>query len=238
MIRTLIVEDDFRVAELHQSYTERVPGFTVVGTAANGDEAIQLVSRRLPDLILLDIYLPDMSGLDVIRHLRQPDQPAVDIIAITAAKEVQALRGAMQGGVVNYLVKPFRFATFEQRLRNYALARDRLSRTGEADQGVIDRIFSLLHTPQGEDLPKGLSPTTLELVLSAMRKSEAPVSAEEIAARAGVSRVTARRYLGHLTDVGRVELRLRYGGPGRPEHRYRMVTPGGTDAATRRRRAP
>jgi response regulator of citrate/malate metabolism len=238
MIRTLIVEDDFRVAELHQSYTERVLGFTVVGTAATGDEAIQLVRQRLPDLLLLDIYLPDMSGFDVIRHLRQPDHPPVDIIAITAAKEVEALRSAMQGGVINYLVKPFLFATFEQRLRNYALARDRLSRTGETDQGVIDRIYSLLHTPRSDDLPKGLSAATFELILSAMRTCDTPVSAEEIAGRAGVSRVTARRYLDHLTETGQVELRLRYGGPGRPEHRYRMVTPSGTDGATRRRRAP
>jgi len=236
MIRTVIVEDDFRVAELHRTYTERVPGFAVVGTAATGEEAIHIVSRLLPDLVLLDIYLPDMSGIEVIRRLRQPGHPPVDIIAITAAKEVEALRAAMQGGVIHYLVKPFRFATFEERLRNYATARQRLARLGEADQREIDRVFSLLRTSGSEELPKGLSPATLELVTQALREADEPVSAEEIATRAGVSRVTARRYLDHLTQSGQVELRMRYGGPGRPEHRYQMVRPAVRPAAARPRR--
>src|SRR5438132_8387648 len=204
MIRTVIVEDDFRVAQLHRTYTERVPGFAVVGTAATGEEAIHIVSRLLPDLVLLDIYLPDMSGIEVIRRLRQPGHPPVDIIAITAAKEVEALRAAMQGGVIHYLVKPFRFATFEERLRNYATARQRLARLGEADQREIDRVFSLLRTSGSKELPKGLSPATLELVTQALREADEPVSAEEIATRAGVSRVTARRYLDHLTQSGQV----------------------------------
>lgn len=222
MIRTLVVEDDFRVAQLHQQYAERVPGFTVVGIAATGAQALEMVERLEPDLVLLDIHLPDMSGIDVIRSLRQPGRPATDIIAITAAREVETLRAAMQGGVVHYLVKPFRFAAFEERLRSYAAARTRLGRLAEADQQEVDRLFALLRTSSREQLPKGLSQATLELVLRTLDRGGA-LTADAVAASAGLSRVTARRYLDHLAQAGRVELSLKYGAPGRPEHRYRLV---------------
>ncbi len=224
MIRTVVVEDDFRVAELHRAYTERVQGFSVVGTATTGAEAVALVARARPDLVLLDIHLPDISGIEVIRRLREPLGHPVDIIAITAAKEVETLRAAMQGGVLHYLVKPFRFAAFEERLRSYAAARERLAHLDEADQREIDRLFALLRSSGAvEDLPKGLSPATLALVVRALRDAGGAISAEEVAAAAGLSRVTARRYLDHLAQVGQVEVRMRYGGPGRPEHRYALM---------------
>ncbi|HEV7678853.1 MAG TPA: response regulator [Candidatus Dormibacteraeota bacterium] len=222
MIRTLVVEDDFRVAELHRDYTERVPGFTVVGTATTGAEALALAATLSPDLLLLDIHLPDISGIEVIRSLRQRGQ-AADVIAITAAKEVETLRAAMQGGVVHYLVKPFRFAAFGERLRTYATARERLSRLSEADQREVDRLFALLRSGAAEELPKGLAPATLDLVVRALRSAGSAISAEDVATAAGLSRVTARRYLDHLAQKGQVELRMRYGGPGRPEHRYQLI---------------
>src|SRR3979409_1089935 len=113
MIRTLVVDDDFRVADLHWVYVDRVQGFTVAGRAGTGAEALQRVDRLRPDLVLLDIYLPDMSGLEVLQRLRDDDHPAVDVITITAAREVDSLRAAMRGGVVHYLIKPFLFAPFE-----------------------------------------------------------------------------------------------------------------------------
>ncbi len=222
MIRTLVVEDDFRVAELHRVYTERVPGFAVVGTAATGAQALDMVERLAPDLLLLDIHLPDMSGIDVMRHLRRPGH-SPDVIAITAAREVETLRAAMQGGVVHYLVKPFRFSAFDERLRSFAAARERLTRLAEADQRDVDRLYLLLRSGAAEQLPKGLSPATLDLVLRAL-ESAGSTTAEKVAALSGLSRVTARRYLDHLAKSGRVELTMRYGGPGRPEHRYRLLT--------------
>jgi response regulator of citrate/malate metabolism len=166
VIRTVIVDDDFRVAALHKAYTERVPGFSVVGEARTGEDALALVDRVKPDLVLLDIYLPDMSGLDVLRALREEGRPDLDFIAITAARDVQTLRSAITGGVVHYLVKPFRFAALEEKLQSFAAARKRLSGLREADQAEVDRIFSLLRSA-GPDttLPKGLSLTTLEVVV-------------------------------------------------------------------------
>lgn len=223
MIRTLVVDDDYRVAELHSAYVGRVPGFALVGRAHSGGEALAKVDELHPDLILLDIYLPDISGLEVLQRLREGgDRSDVDVISVTAARDVDSLRSAMRGGVVHYLIKPFRFAAFEEKLSSYAAARERIRRLTQADQSDVDRIFSALRT-ENEPLPKGLSDTTLELVLGALRGSGQGLAAASIADLAGVSRVTARRYLDHLCRLGKAELTMRYGGPGRPEHRYRLL---------------
>src|SRR6202171_2397724 len=113
MIRTLIVDDDFRVAALHRAYVEKVPGFTVVGEAGTGAEALRLIAQAKPDLVLLDIYLPDISGLDVMRTIRESGASRVDVIAITAARDVESLRDARHGGVVHSLLKPFRFGALQ-----------------------------------------------------------------------------------------------------------------------------
>jgi two-component system CitB family response regulator len=210
------------VADLHCAYVERVDGFTVVGRAHTGAAALQAVERLGPDLVLLDIYLPDMSGLDVLQRLREEDRP-VDVISVTAAREVDALRAAMRGGVVHYLIKPFLFATFEEKLLSYAGARERMVRLGQAEQGDVDRIFGALRTVHNEPLPKGLSDTTLDLISQALSRSRSGLAAAAVADAAGVSRVTARRYLDHLCQLGKAELTMRYGSPGRPEHRYRLI---------------
>jgi response regulator of citrate/malate metabolism len=224
MIRTLVVDDDFRVAELHCAYVERVKGFSVAGRASTGAEALESVDRLRPDLVLLDIYLPDMSGLDVLQRLREDGQHAVDVISITAAREVESLRSAMRGGVVHYLIKPFLFATFEEKLLSYAAAHDRMIHLAKAEQGDVDRIFSALRSTHNEPLPKGLSDVTLDLILQALGRSQSGLAAAAVADAAGLSRVTARRYLDHLCQLGKAELTMRYGGPGRPEHRYRLLT--------------
>ena len=224
MIRTLVVDDDFRVADLHCAYVDRVPSFQVVGRAHMGGEALHSVERLQPDLVLLDIYLPDMSGLEVLQRLREDEKTPVDVIAITAARDVDSLRAAMRGGVVHYLIKPFLFSTFEEKLLSYAAARDRITRLARAEQGDVDRIFGALRTARAETLPKGLSDATLELIVAALGRSRSGLPATAVADEAGVSRVTARRYLDHLCQLGRAELTMRYGGPGRPEHRYRLVT--------------
>jgi response regulator of citrate/malate metabolism len=224
MIRTLVVDDDYRVADLHCAYVERVSGFAVAGRAHTGGEALRGVDELRPDLVLLDIYLPDISGLEVLQQLREDDHPPVDVISITAAREVESLRAAMRGGVVHYLIKPFLFATFEEKLLSYAAAHARMTRIGQAEQTDVDRIFSALRTARNEPLPKGLSDATLDLIVQALGQSQSGLAAAGVAEAAGVSRVTARRYLDHLCQLGKAELTMRYGGPGRPEHRYRLMT--------------
>jgi len=220
-IRTLIVEDDFRVAEIHRGFIERLGSFSVVGVAHTAQDALDRADRDHPDLVLLDIYLPDRSGLEVLRELHATGRPPVDVIAITAANDVETLRSALQGGVVHYLVKPFQFNTFREKLESYAALRSRLGAVKEVDQQEIDELYATLRAGSPAELPKGLSPATLTLVARTLRESESDLSAEEVAERMGVSRVTSRRYLDRLARSGVVGVTMRYGKAGRPEHRYR-----------------
>jgi response regulator of citrate/malate metabolism len=219
-VRTLIVDDDVRVAEIHKSYVERVDGFAVAGVANRGTEALRRVLEDQPDLVLLDIYLPDLGGLEVCRRLRAAGN-LVDVIAVTAARDVDTVKGVVGLGVAQYLVKPFAFATFRDKLERYAAYRQRADKGGEAGQQEIDAMLGELRTPGATPLPKGLSKETLELVARTLKDAETPLGAVETAEQAGLSRVTARRYLEHLVSANQAELELKYGRSGRPEHRYR-----------------
>lgn len=224
MIRTLVVDDDFRVANLHAEYVTRVPGFEVAGKAQSGIEALEQVDRVHPDLMLLDFYLPDLSGLEVLQRLRDEPYPSIDVIAVTAARDVGSLQSAMRGGVVHYLIKPFRFAALEEKLTSYAAARARLARMNSADQGEIDRVFAALRSSRRTELPKGLSDATLELIIQTLDRSASGLTAAAVADAAGLSRVTARRYLDYLCQLSMAGVTMRYGGPGRPEHSYQLLT--------------
>lgn len=225
VIRTLIVDDDYRVAAIHRGFMERLPSFTVVGVAHTAADALAQAERERPDLVLLDIYLPDRSGLDVLRELHSTGRPPVDVIAITAANDVETLRSALQGGVIHYLVKPFQFNAFREKLESYAALRSRLGTVREVDQSEIDELLATLRSSSSPALPKGLSPATFALVARTLRGVDGDLSAEEVADRTGVSRVTSRRYLDRLARTGLVEVTMRYGRTGRPEHRYRWSQP-------------
>ena len=221
MIRTLVVDDDFMAASVHRDFTERVPGFEVVGEATTGAETLRLVAELRPDLVLLDIYLPDLSGIDVLRHLRATRQQHVDVIAITSAKDVNVLREAMHLGVVHYIVKPFTFTTLSERLQTYATLKTRLDRLDQAEQSEIDRLYSLLRTfGSDKSLPKGISAPTLAHVVDVLRDAGEGLSSAELAERSTLSQGIARRYLKFLADSGMVDLTLRYATVGRPEHVY------------------
>jgi response regulator of citrate/malate metabolism len=222
VISTLIVEDDFHVATIHAAYVRRVRGFDVCGHAATLATARAEIARLSPALVLLDLYLPDGHGLDLVREvLEQADRP--DFLVITAARDMASVRAAMQLGTVHYLVKPFRFAQLEERLNTYRNLHARLDRIVEAEQHEVDALYGLLRGPA--PLPKGQSAPTMARIRERLRASAEELSAGEIAASIGVSRSTAQRYLSELARQGAVELRLHYGAAGRPEHRYRIATP-------------
>jgi len=214
VIRVLIVEDDFRVAQVHVAFARRVAGFRVVGTARTGREARDLVEQARPDLLLLDTYLPDESGLDLLRDLD------VDTIMLTAASDAASVRTAFARGALNYLVKPFTAEQLGERLTAYQHYRTYLARDRGLGQEHIDRAVRLLHDGDRPVTPKGQSPVTFRLVADVLRTATEPRSAAEIAAELGIARATAQRYLAALAQSGSAQMTLRYGTSGRPEHLY------------------
>ncbi|HET9172083.1 MAG TPA: response regulator [Actinospica sp.] len=225
-IRTLVVDDDFRVARIHAAFVERTEGFEVAGVAHGAEQAIAMMDEVRPDLVLMDVYLPDGDGLGVVRAFAERhDHP--DFVIITAARDVATVRAAMQVGAVYYLVKPFGFQALHDRLVSYRDLRARMADLSEeADQSDVDALFGMLRGPapiQAEQPAKGHSAPTLELVRNAVRAAEGDISAAEVAEQVGVSRPTAQRYLTYLAQHGVVRLQLRYGATGRPEHRYTLA---------------
>lgn len=225
MIRTLIVDDDALTLELHRSYLERIDGFVVGGECTGARAALTAVLEQPLDepfdLVLLDITMPDGSGIDVLRGLRSR-AAAVDVIAITGVRDAETVRQMAALGVYQYLVKPFPFAVFQERLTAYRTYREQARSTaGEATQAEIDALLG--RTTGTIPVPKGLSAATLQKVTSELRSSGAPVSASEAAARLGMSRVSVRRYLEHLTDSGIIARSARYGARGRPETEYSWI---------------
>lgn len=222
MIRVLVVDDEPLIAEAHRAYTEKVAGFTVAGVAHTAREAMTRLRAEPIDLVLLDLNLPDKHGLEVARALRAAGS-GTDVLAVTSNRDIGMIRQAVALGVTHYLLKPFTFAAFRDKLDGYARYRRQLQESGEvAAQHEVDRVFATLRGASPGTLPKGLDQRTFDLIRGALR-SAAPdgLSAAEVAARTGTSRVTARRYLEHLADTGRVVRSPRYGGPGRPEVEYR-----------------
>lgn len=223
MISTLIVEDDYHVATIHAAYVRKVRGFAVAGHASSAASAQAEIKRLAPTLVLLDLYLPDGHGLDLVREaLARRDDHRPDFLVISAARDMASVRAAMQLGTVHYVVKPFSFAQLEERLNAYRDMRGRLERIEEAEQHDVDTLYGLLRGPA--PLRKGQSAPTMSRIRELLRHSEHDVSAAEIAAEVGISRSTAQRYLAELARQGKIELHLHYGATGRPEHRYRIAT--------------
>ncbi|MBT2481924.1 response regulator [Streptomyces sp. ISL-94] len=219
-MRVLVVDDDMRVARINAAYVAKVPGFLVVAQTHSAAEALAFLTTHPVDLILLDHYLPDENGLDLVRRLRQLGR-STDVIMVTAARDLATVQAAMRLGALQYLVKPFTFAGLRSKLEAYGTLRRALDTGGEAEQVDVDRIFGALAAAGSpNELPKGHSPTTAELVRQVLRSAGGPLSTQQIADRAGISRQTAQRYLKLLERSGRVTLALRYGETGRPEHRY------------------
>jgi response regulator of citrate/malate metabolism len=221
VIRTLVVDDDYRVARIHAAAVGRLDGFACVGQAHSAAEARTAVAELRPELMLLDIYLPDEDGLSLLRSLHAAGEPAPDCIVITAARDLQVVRSAMHIGAVYYLVKPFGFAQLRDQLEAYRRWREHLDTATEADQATVDNLYSMLRGPAATAAARRRLPPTMRRILDTVRAADRALGAAQVAAQLGVSRPTAQRYLNELERRGTLELVLEYGATGRPVHLYR-----------------
>lgn len=225
----LIIEDDFRVAEVNRQYVEKVAGFTVQHVVNSGKEALTYLkgAKYIPDLILLDVYIPDVEGLDLLWQIRNAYHQ-IDLIAVTAAKEVEIIQEALRGGVFDYIVKPFDHVRFEQTLMRYQEFRQHLDANKELSQEEIDFIKgnkeslrSISASTTNSHPPKGIDPITLnEITTLFEEKKVEEITAVELSIQIGASRSTARRYLEYLVLTNKIETKLIYGSVGRPERKY------------------
>jgi two-component system response regulator DctR len=222
-IRILIVEDDPMVRDIHRKFISSLEGFSVAGEAGTGTEALALLEHRKANLLILDIFMPELDGIQTLRAIRKATWD-VDIIVITAAQGGEIIKESARLGVFAYLIKPFTFERFAQTLKSYRQYFLKLgTETHTFSQADVDGIFFSGGKNLPRHLPKGLQPATLEKVIYFLRESSEGVSSEELASFLGVSRVTARRYLEYLASAGRAVMEPVYREWGRPVNRYRLL---------------
>ena len=227
VIRVLLVEDDPMVQEVNRQFIESVPGFEVIHIASNGEEGLHQLKQLKPDLVILDIYMPEQDGVSMMERIRS-NQVDVDIMVITAANDKDTIRKMLQNGAIDYIVKPFKFERLEQSLKHYFKYYSNVSSKEEFRQHEIDHFLGPVlidkakKNPDDNELPKGLNAQTLKQILLYLQGQTESVSAEEAADGVGIARVTARRYLDYLQKSGEVEMDIQYGGVGRPVNKYKI----------------
>jgi two-component system, CitB family, response regulator len=227
MIQVLIVEDDIRNAEINKRFIEKVDGYEAAGIATDGRQAMDLLEILSPDLVLLDLYVPDVHGFDLLRHIKI-NYMQTDVIMITAAKELNTVREAIHGGVFDYILKPVIFDRLQETLEKYRSYRQKITAMeSEGSKSKVDqhKIDELLRLGEGDkhrsSLPKGIDQLTLDKVTALITRTVPPLTAEQVSAELGISRSTSRRYLEFLVSSGKVSADLSYGSVGRPERVYR-----------------
>jgi len=223
-IRTIIAEDDPRIAEIQLRFLQKLDAFEAIGLAHNLEDCREMIDVLEPDLILLDIHFPDGNGLDILKSLRDQNRN-IDVILVTAAKDVDSLKSAMHGGVFDYIVKPLEFSRMRDSLSRYREQVERLSALDTVEQSDIDDLMprALADSKSGRSgdiLPKGIDALTLNKVRELFRSVPDSQGAETVGQKIGVSRTTARRYLEYLVSTKELVVDVTYGGVGRPERHY------------------
>ncbi|MDJ0330290.1 response regulator [Planococcus sp. S3-L1] len=221
MIEILIIEDDKRIADIHRRFIEKIQGFQVIGAAHNGAEAKDWIQVLKPQLILLDVFLPDMKGTDLLPFIKS-ESPESDIIFITAASETAIVKKAFRAGVSDYMLKPLTFDRFQKSLLAYQSKSMSLEKSDSLNEQSIEQLWNKNHEAYMEQVitPKGIDPSTMIKIKEKLAISSTGITAEEMGIACGMSRSTARRYLEHLTTDQKARAELLYGTIGRPERRY------------------
>ncbi|MCH6264302.1 response regulator [Bacillus sp. FJAT-50051] len=210
---------------MHEKFLNMFEEIEVVGKALNGEQTLQVLEKENPDFLLLDVYMPDMLGSDLLPAIREK-YPKVSIIMITAATDKEFLEKALNYGVENYLIKPVNKERFDDVIQEYIKKRTLLSSTQEINQNYVDLLFrhgKAEREGKSPGLPKGIDEITLGKVKAVFQARKDGLSAEEVGKEIGASRITARRYLEYLSSKQEVKAEVVYGIVGRPERKYYPV---------------
>lgn len=222
MIKVLIVEDDPMVAELNKRFVQQISEFKVVGIANNGEIALKYLKTTQIDLVILDVYIPKLNGMEVLNEIRKCHFK-VDVILVTAAKERDMIDEALKLGSVDYLIKPFDSNRLKKALENYLIRRRVLSNKDIAQED-IDFITMSNSEQINSNLPKGINKITLNRIIRYLEKNKGYlISSENISEELRMSKVTIRRYLDYLDGLGDIKVEIEYGTIGRPCYKYLYI---------------
>ena len=219
MYDVVIVEDDPMIAMLDRKFIENDPRFKVVASFSSGHTALRRLLSQPADLVILDVYMPVLTGTELLRELRAYGSD-IDVIMVTAAHDTQTVNELLKLGIADYLVKPFTAGRFQQALDTFARSRELLTEQKRISQSQIDRLLGL---PSDNEIPKGLQSKTSEKILEELKNAPGELTSEELSSMTGLSAVTVRRYLNYLLDIHEAESRVNYDTGGRPAVLYKKV---------------
>lgn len=220
MIKVGIAEDDFRIAKIHEAYIEKMEGISVLWRAINASETLELLDKQPVDLLLMDIYMPDRLGTELLQEIRENYQ-GIDVIMITASTDKVFLEKSLEFGVFQYLIKPVDIKKFKETIGQYKKKKQLLQETKEVNQHLLASIFGSVQSRVSEEsLPSGIDSVTLNKVKDLLHNYSDGVTSEKIGEKMGSSRTTARRYLEYLVGIGYLKTDSVYGIVGRPVRTY------------------
>lgn len=221
MIKVLIVEDDPMVAHINKTYTERFDNFNVIGISTDGKEAQQYIKNKQIDLIILDIYMPKLDGVDLLKWMRK-ENIMTDVIIVTAAHEVDKLDEVLKFGAIDYLIKPFKYERFKEALQRFQLKYRLIKENVIIKQDDIDKLKGKSEGDEFSYLKKGLNERTLKRVRSYMEENKDKyLTSEEVAEGMSLSRVTIMRYLKYMESEKELIGETKYRNVGRPSVKYK-----------------
>lgn len=224
MYKVYIIEDDPMVSSINERFINKLDNFKVIGKSLTGIDVLTKITSLNPDLILLDVFMPGLNGIELLEEIRRASIK-VEIIMITAAQDVATITDALQLGVIDYLIKPYDFTRLKKALDSFATKVELIKDSKTLTQQDLDKIKNMNHSEnnnitQSIDLPKGLDEITLSKILNIIITSEYPLSSSEVGDKLSVSRITARKYLEYLADKNSIQIHLKYGNTGRPTRLY------------------
>ncbi len=215
MYKVMIVEDDPMVAMINEQFVNRSKGFSVAYKCNNGEDALTLLEDHPVDLIIMDVYMPRMDGIETLKKIREKDLP-VSVIMVTAANDNKTVEEAIRLGAVDYLVKPFTFERFRQGLEKFRSNKEVLDTESALNQKNIDILLGNAPAARQEQEPKGIQDKTKAKLMDCLAVSGEWLTGEEIAEMTEFSVVTVRKYMNYLVDTGEVQGRMNYETGGRP----------------------
>ncbi|MDR3565884.1 MAG: response regulator [Negativicutes bacterium] len=220
-LKIVIIEDDPMVLELHRQYVAKMPEYKLVGCAQSGEEGQQLLNDLKPQLAIVDIYMPGIDGLQVLKYIRSSGLNT-DVILVTAAHDTESIQKGIQYGATDYIIKPFTYHRLRKSLLSYIQYHNRLHSNNRLSQKEVDmlKLGAKEEELEDNDLPKGLQQSTLNLILKMLKEKDGYFSIFEISEKLGISRVTVRRYVNYLKEIGWLKEMLSYGPVGRPSQKF------------------